>query len=447
MYHKMRYYQNLQVSMSGASVASSDSIPVFRIPSHILPPNLFFLSGEKVGSITTIFSIWNTMMGSTLLALPWAYSQSGVVIGSGITVFYGLLCLYGCLLILWNGSNHSDFVAVCNHFLGENYGRLATAFSVLSMIGVCTVYFVIMSESLYGFVELILMRIVWTNPVEHDGPVFWLWNRDTAPILMCLLLLPLTLLKNLASIMKLNQVGIVNVFYVLFFVIYKSVGPDAGIPQLSLSEGARQVDLGSPNFLHLGGVLMMSFYFHNMVISVMKCNRSPENNARDLFIAYSLVILCYLVVGLLPNFAFAGQPMMENFIEMFPIHDTLTFIARSGLLLQLSSIYPFLLYICRVEVLLPMMGDSYPSVPPVVLLNTSVMVVGVVVSIYFPRIGTLLRYTGAVCGFVYIFFLPTCVHLVAQRHAVGRHRGWLVVVHVLILLVGLLTVIAQFVIT
>ena len=33
----------------------------------------------KHGSLTTIFSVWNAMVGTGLLTLPWAFSQGGML--------------------------------------------------------------------------------------------------------------------------------------------------------------------------------------------------------------------------------------------------------------------------------------------------------------------------------------------------------------------------------
>lgn len=41
-------------------------------------------TGEaKHGSLTTIFSVWNAMVGTGMLTIPWAYSNSGFVLGLG----------------------------------------------------------------------------------------------------------------------------------------------------------------------------------------------------------------------------------------------------------------------------------------------------------------------------------------------------------------------------
>ena len=46
------------------------------------------------------FSIWNTMIGSSLLSMPYAINQAGWVLGIFIMLLMCAICLYCCLLIL-----------------------------------------------------------------------------------------------------------------------------------------------------------------------------------------------------------------------------------------------------------------------------------------------------------------------------------------------------------
>ena len=40
------------------------------------------------------FSIWNTMMGTSLLSMPWAIERAGFVLGICLLVFMAALTLY-----------------------------------------------------------------------------------------------------------------------------------------------------------------------------------------------------------------------------------------------------------------------------------------------------------------------------------------------------------------
>ena len=44
---------------------------------------------NKHGSLVTIFSVWNAMVGTGLLTIPWAYANSGIILGlSKLLVIY-----------------------------------------------------------------------------------------------------------------------------------------------------------------------------------------------------------------------------------------------------------------------------------------------------------------------------------------------------------------------
>jgi len=41
----------------------------------------------KHGALTNIFSCWNSMVGTGLVAIPWAYYKSGIILGILLTIF------------------------------------------------------------------------------------------------------------------------------------------------------------------------------------------------------------------------------------------------------------------------------------------------------------------------------------------------------------------------
>jgi len=70
----------------------------FGLPVMNLDDSLFFGGIEKLipfdteketgkhGALTNIFSCWNGMVGTGLFTIPWAYSQSGIVLGIILTI-------------------------------------------------------------------------------------------------------------------------------------------------------------------------------------------------------------------------------------------------------------------------------------------------------------------------------------------------------------------------
>lgn len=54
----------------------------------------------KNSSIVTIFMIWNTMMGTSILSIPWGIKQAGFTSGIILILLMGILTLYCCYRVV-----------------------------------------------------------------------------------------------------------------------------------------------------------------------------------------------------------------------------------------------------------------------------------------------------------------------------------------------------------
>lgn len=84
-YHRFKYYSALKTGYKHLGNQGE----YLEIPHHVIDANMFvrrFLEGNfkgfnsldesdgKHGSVSLILSIWNAMIGSVVVTLPWAYS-------------------------------------------------------------------------------------------------------------------------------------------------------------------------------------------------------------------------------------------------------------------------------------------------------------------------------------------------------------------------------------
>lgn len=151
LHNKMRYYSSLEGSRASRGARHGPLSPpehimrkYFPLPAYGAPPPLaarcslccspdtplrtavFGLSDtpeREQSNWHTVLSLVNTMVGSTLVALPWGYYESGkhccprtaahtprltvlrtgLLSGIGITMLVGMVACYTCLLIVRHG--------------------------------------------------------------------------------------------------------------------------------------------------------------------------------------------------------------------------------------------------------------------------------------------------------------------------------------------------------
>ncbi|PSN44983.1 hypothetical protein C0J52_05476 [Blattella germanica] len=478
-YNRFQYYSKLR------TYALDDSALI--IPDHVVPFTYFvpYLSGAqpsedgKQGSLVTIFAVWNTIMGSSLLTMPWGVEHAGLLMGITTIVLMGGLCLYTTHKILQVQMQHGggnldwEVAELATLLLGRWAGYIAKLFSLLVLLGAVIVYWVLMSNFLYHSVDYVYELISEGGRKEFppldksahtQSPVLCagntlqnatsdqpatlyneVWNlTTTVPIFLILIVGPLVNFRSVTFFTKFNSVGTLSVMYILLFVIIKSWSFGINVNLTDLSS-INFTPLFKSTFPALSGMAALSFFIHNIIITIMRNNRHQENNTRDLSVAYLLVTLTYVFIGVLFYICFPLQKncISDNLLNNFESWDPLTVIARVFLLFQLITVYPLIAFMLRSQFFMAITKDVYPGLPYVLMFNAVIVTVCILFAIYLPSIGTIIRYTGALCGLLYIFTLPILLHLVSRRLA-GDASTCSTVLHLTIPVIGAVNLIAQF---
>ncbi|KAI6176231.1 hypothetical protein M3Y97_00776200 [Aphelenchoides bicaudatus] len=461
----------------------------------ILPFDDFKDESGKQNSIVTIFSIWNTMMGTSLLAMPWALQQAGLGLGAFLVLFMGFVACYTAYRIIESpkdlalevDSARADFSDVCRYFFGKRGEYTAVFFSIIVLFGGVIVYFVLMSNFLYYTGNIVYESLQPNStmipsmanktftcdiyydpqfcPMPKDNEMFMLdqglmkelssdffsyknlWKlQGSVPFILGFITFPLMNFKSPTFFTKFNVLGTISVMYLIGFVISKAI--ECGF-NVNFADPAsiNYVKLSSWNFPALTGTLALSFFIHNAVLTILRNQKHPENNARDLTIGYILAAICYLLIGSLFFLAFPGRRecISDNFLNNFGSGDVLSATARLFLLFQMITVLPLLMYLIRVQFSYVFTGQIYPGFGYVCLINCGVVLVAVMFAVIYPKVGSILRYVGAFSGLVYIFALPSIIHLMRLKQA-GRLTQLQIAIHGVIILIGVLNLIAQFVV-
>ncbi|XP_071838469.1 neutral amino acid transporter 9-like isoform X1 [Apostichopus japonicus] len=471
-YSRYRYYSKL-----GHHQDSTLAIPDHVLPSYIFTVNVPFQSAirdseGKQNSLVTIFSIWNTMMGTSLLSIPWAIHQAGLAMGLFLLVAMAGITLYTCYRVVQSISKEAgsagmmEFSDVCRSYLGRWGEIISIIFSLIALFGAMIVYWVLMSNFLFSTVSFIRGEIDDTmedhngTSVRCDLPAFTessvnatsdvfdkVWSKThTVPFFLLLFIAPLINFKSPTFFTKFNALGTLSVAFLLIFITIKASEWGINI-DFANQDAVSYVSLFSWRFPAFSGLLSLSYFIHNAVASIMRAQRHPQHNARDLTIAYILVAVTYTFVGLLFYITFPEKKdcIKDNLLDNFYPSDILSFAARLFLLFQMITLFPLILYIIRVQVMDPIFKSAYPSVKHVFVLNALLLSICVVFAIFLPKIGVIIRFSGAFCGLAYIFTLPCLVYMI-DLHRQGNLRWYHILFHGIIMALGVLNFIAQFII-
>ncbi|KAM5259776.1 neutral amino acid transporter 9 isoform 1-T3 [Hipposideros larvatus] len=496
MNKRIHYYSRLTAPADKALVAPDHVVPAPE-ECYVYSPlgSAYKLQGYTEGygkntSLVTIFMIWNTMMGTSILSIPWGIKQAGFTTGMCVIMLMGLLTLYCCYRVVKSRAMISsvdtttwEYPDVCKYYFGSFGQWSSLLFSLVSLIGAMIVYWVLMSNFLFNTGKFIFNFIHHindtdavlstndSNPVicpsagsgghpDNSSMIFYAndtglqqfekwWNKSkTVPFYLIGLLLPLLNFKSPSFFSKFNILGTVSVLYLIFLVTWKAIRLGFHLEFHWFMPTEFFVPEIRFQFPQLTGVLTLAFFIHNCIITLLKNNKNQENNVRDLSIAYMLVTLTYLYIGVLVFASFPSPPLSkdcieQNFLDNFPSSDILSFIARIFLLFQMMTVYPLLGYLARVQLLGHVFGDIYPSIFHVLILNLIIVGAGVIMACIYPNIGGIIRYSGAACGLAFVFIYPSLTYIISL-HQEERLTWPKLIFHVFIIILGLANLIVQF---
>ncbi|CAL1291015.1 unnamed protein product [Larinioides sclopetarius] len=308
-YHRYRYYNRL----------TDPTIDTLSIPDHVVPHTFLFplssLLAGKQGSVVAVFTIWNTMMGSSLLSMPWAIQEAGFAAGLIILFVMGILCFYTAYRIVnlrtlaELPSSAVEFPDLCRLLLGPWAEWIATFFSLIPLLGGAIVYWVLMSNFLFfigvytydsfhvgvnssnadntSYADVYCPSSFPVNETfnlfSHGGNstsdvFFKYWDiKRTIPFYIALFFLPFVSLKSPTFFSKLNAVGSGAIFILIGFIIWK--GAAWGINFNTFDPfSINYVHLFKATFPVLVGTLSLSFFIHNCILSLLRNQKKPENN-------------------------------------------------------------------------------------------------------------------------------------------------------------------------
>ena len=120
--------------------------------------------------------------------------------------------------------------------------------------------------------------------------------------------------KDLSLTIKLASYGSILILTIILFITgigiysltdtqYEFASPNS---QPNFGEGLRYLKLVNTDFSALAGTLGVAYFFHTMILPVMKTNRQQENNERDVILGYLLVAITYIIVGVMGSIGFIG---------------------------------------------------------------------------------------------------------------------------------------------
>ena len=347
---------NKEMSRFSKSTAISDKNSI-KISDNQTMTNGMTLKLSSTGSnssIYTIFSIWNTMVGSSLVALPWAFANSGIILGILISLTICLISLYTTYLYIILAGKELDFSMVVYRYFG-NFGWFTTVFFLnFLMISVIIIYYEMMSQSLFPILAAIIEWVFETKINLKTDFTLDEFSLTYTCIGLTFILYPIINKKDMTIFIRVSSIGIICVILVLTFIFsygfYSLTNTKFRISneKNDFDSDERNISLFRSSFNSLAGMMTLGFYLHSLALPITKENIHPENTNRDISLGYLMVFLSMCLVGALGYVGFSGSSFHKDILEtqnalyMFNSTHPIAFAIKIFCFFQTFTVFPML---------------------------------------------------------------------------------------------------------
>ena len=397
-----------------------------------------FKSGKRE-SYETIFNVSNTMMGTALLIMPCNFYSSGVISSIIAALVMMLVSYWTCnLVIIHSRDDEVDYPQAIKRLLGEFWCRVFNFISFLLIFLVAIIHFILMANVCLSIIKNI------SGDSEHIAGLkeitFKKFSMQYMGIILFIVCGFLYSIKDIKKLLVINEKGIFMIILFCIFIVF------LGIRALSTEEitfintgkvGAGneglQLILFDTDLTELIGVFCVAYLMHNVVAGMMKSNKNPNNNSRDLFISYSIVFIIYTLLGLFGCFGVAAlyhhdyknskgvqNPIPKSILELLSVKTeflsgfTRTFglISLFFVFVQLITVLPILTFFTRRQFFALIFGND-KEIPQLhnnifnVVFN--LICLGFEIPVFEPSV--VVAWTGALGCLMLIYVIPILCHL------------------------------------
>ena len=384
---------------------------------------------KKVNSFHTILSIWNSMIGSSTVVLPYNVYKSGIIPAIFLSIIYGFICFYTCKIYCDFGEKDPDFsITVEKYFsvFGPSIAKIGKNtqifFCTFIVTGALFIYFLIMTQNIYPTICLILNKIGGFDMDSEDlKPEFGRFSLIYLGIVLCFCLFPFIIKKDVGFLVKLSSFGIYFISALIVFEIYTGISSFLNtdfdfeyIKNNNQKSNKRHLKLFGEDPSMFAGTLSMGYFCHTTILPILKANKNQENNIRDLILGYIFVGLTFSLSGIFGYIGFSGKnfgiEFEENWFMFFDEDDYLILVFRLLNVFQLFSVFPILAYVVRIQIFNFFYGNDYPSKRHIIIYGISLLSLCLIVLYFcYNILGKFLAIIGASTTLILLYSFPPIV--------------------------------------
>ncbi|KAI9648985.1 hypothetical protein NHQ30_001551 [Ciborinia camelliae] len=327
-------------TVGGQSGSGSESSRASRRKSHRTIKEQNSPHGQA-SWISSNVNLLNTIVGAGTLAMPLAMSHLGILPGTFVIVWSGLMSAFGlylqsrCARYLDRGT--ASFFAL-SQITYPNAAVIFDAAIAIKCFGVGVSYLIIIGDLMPGVATGFY-------PGAESMPI--LMDRKFWVTIFMFVVIPISYLRRLDSLKYTSIVALVSIGYLVILVVYHFVKGDTMADRGPI----RGVEwAGIVPALQSFPVIVFAYTCHQNMFSILNeiKDNSPKRTAGVVAASIGTASSIYVLVAITGYLSF-GNAVKGNIVGMY-IPSTASTIAKAAIVILVMFSYPLQVHPCRASV-------------------------------------------------------------------------------------------------
>ncbi|KAG2375248.1 hypothetical protein C9374_009871 [Naegleria lovaniensis] len=415
----------------------------FQNQEYSLPP-----PPGKSSSLSVLFNVSNATIGAGILAIPYSFHQSGVVLGSIILCVVCLIATLTAHFLIraceiskeytFKGIGVKAFQSLFKHQHHSRYvvGMVIDILMIVFCFGVIVGYISIVGDYCAGLFKILFQNnhpqgdeIMMNERDETSSLTTTLSNILTSRSFNCfltvLILFPLTCLKRISFLFFTSYFAVMCVIYILLVIV---VGFFNKLPSLDKRLDHSILLFQTPeNIFQLFVAFPILFFSFGNSITLIPIylelkNRSQKKMGHIVNGASLICLVCYLIAGIFGYIQFGDSGIRDNILNSFPNRTSIWIIfAKFSMIVVASVVYPLVHYPLR-ETLDHLLFPKRPFSYVRWIAEALIFAILIVVTLLIPfDLVTIFGLTGASFGMIVMFIFPCLFYALLETN---RYKKW-----------------------